>query len=143
MKCVFVTVKSKTTYAPSGDENVIAVASATATIETTYTPSGDENTYGCSSYSSYIRNNLRPVRGRKPCPRNHVGNLDLGNNLRPVRGRKPDNTACLLRFLRRNNLHPVGGRKPPQRSFTSVTVMKQLTPRQGTKTRVHYNLLIY
>ena len=57
--------------------------------ETTYTPSGDENLPELVCFATAkIRNNLRPVRGRKL----HFVRLNAlhlsGNNLHPVRGRK-------------------------------------------------------
>ena len=78
-------------------------------MEITYTLLGDENLGYARPFPSLPRNNLHPVRGRKPVdqiPYRH----DRRNNLHPVRGRKP---RCMRSpsCIPGNNLHPARGRK--------------------------------
>ena len=103
---------TETTYTPSGDENLEKASIRHHDNETTYTPSGDENLMHTTSGSKHAGNNLHPVRGRKP-------------------------TTTIMERMRtneRNNLHPVRGRKPLTVAVSVTIALKQLTPRQGTKT---------
>ena len=74
--------------------------------ETTYTPPGDENVARFIIQQFPARNNLHPVRGRKPLIALRDTDRQVRNNLHPARGRKRYSPAWL-----RNNLHPARGRK--------------------------------
>ena len=81
-------------------------------FETTYTPSGDENS--TSMLLLFVRpseTTYAPPGDENQCP-----------------------DSCFFISLVRNNLHPARGRKRLEPSFLAVSVLKQLTPRQGTKT---------
>ncbi len=58
-------LRGETTHAPSGDENTALWEARHCAGETTHAPSGDENINAISNVGNRIRNNSRPVRGRK------------------------------------------------------------------------------
>ena len=78
--------------------------------ETTYTPQGDGNIALCYLLADSPRNNLHPARGRK---------------LRVLLGQ--------VQIVLGNNLHPARGRKLELGELDGLIILKQLTPRKGTK----------
>ena len=81
-------------------------------------------------------NNSHPARGRKR-QQHFQGTIRLiRNNSHPARGRKRAPCRLSLSWLyHRNNSHPARGRKHQCRNREKSTFLKQLAPREGTKTQ--------
>ena len=124
---------SETTYAPSGDENCDTQNVFFFIVcETTHTPLGDENRASALRPIFALRNNLHPVRGRKP-DKPMTRHRPQRNNLHPARGRKRSSLFQFCHFFE-TTYTPSGDENCFNGSTSMSKAGKQLTPRQGTKT---------
>ena len=126
---------AETTYAPSGDENARNLYKFGQTVETTYAPSGDENTVRTVAGGKTDLKQLTPRQGTKTKGFRLLQLTKVRNNLRPVRGRKQSTAAGIACRRNETTYAPSGDENSPFcYRRRRICEWKQLTPRQGTKT---------
>ena len=114
-----------------GRKLAICVVKPHKCFETTYTPSGDEKTLHNLEKCLFSGNNLHPVRGRKVIDNDHIA-INQETTYTPS---GDENVAVCRSFVDAcmKQLTPRQGTKTPQSAYSFPQAVKQLTPRQGTK----------
>ena len=125
----------ETTYTPSGDENCSSSQRFMSAAKQLTPRQGTKTRHsaGLSLQSQALRNNLHPVRGRKPCVELHALWVDK-KQLMPRQGTKTTQDSRSMHPSQKQ-LTPRQGTKNLYPFMLNPSCLKQLTPRQGTKTR--------